>query len=153
MSLNTIQHLDKIKKPSDIRSYINGIDISNDKQKVNIHPIYHGIIELAVKIVDDETFNGDYESYHDNGRLWEKVNYINGNKHGIYSSFHDNGQLEEEVNYIDGLRQGIYKSYYSNGKLFEEVNYIDGLKQGIYKSYHPNGQLKEEVNYINGEMN
>jgi len=41
----------------------------------------------------------------------------------IYKSYHDNGQLFQEVNYVDGLKQGIYKLYYYDGQLYEEVNY------------------------------
>ena len=51
-----------------------------------------------------------------------------GKKEGIYKSYHDNGQLWEEINYINGKMNGIYKSYYSNGELEFEVNYIDDIK-------------------------
>ncbi len=51
-----------------------------------------------------------------------------GKKNGIFKSYHDNGKLKEEVNYIDGKMNGIYKSYHENGQLWEEVNYIDGKK-------------------------
>ena len=34
-----------------------------------------------------------------------------GKENGIYKTYHENGQLYQEVNYIDGLRNGICKSY------------------------------------------
>ena len=46
---------------------------------------------------------------------------------GIDKSYHENGQLYEEVNYIDGKRNGIYKKYHYNRQLLKEVNYIDDV--------------------------
>jgi antitoxin component YwqK of YwqJK toxin-antitoxin module len=53
---------------------------------------------------------GIFKSYHENGQLWNEVNFINGTKNGIYKLYHINGQLEDEVNYIDGKKVKIKKN-------------------------------------------
>ena len=101
--------------------------------------------------------NNDYcgvvRRYYDDAKniLLEEY-FINAGKiEGIYKSYHINGQLYKKVNYIDGKMNGIYKEYYNNGQLYREVNYIDGKMNGINKLYWDDGQLWEEVNYINGK--
>jgi antitoxin component YwqK of YwqJK toxin-antitoxin module len=78
----------------------------------------------------NDNFCGVVRTYHNEEKTKVKEEYfkMNGKIEGVYKSYHDNGQLFEEINYIDGLIQGIFKSYHENGELYVEVNYIDGKK-------------------------
>ena len=50
--------------------------------------------------------DGPYESYHDNGQLWNKGTYKDGERDGPMESYHDNGQLRFKGSYKDGERCG-----------------------------------------------
>jgi antitoxin component YwqK of YwqJK toxin-antitoxin module len=51
-----------------------------------------------------------------------------GKENGIYKTYHENGQLYQEVNYIYGKKNGIYKSYHENGcELFENNSNCENL--------------------------
>ena len=75
--------------------------------------------------------HGYWESYYENGNLWYKGNYVDGNRHGSWESYYSNGNLAFKGNYVDGKEHGYWEGYYSNGKLWhkgfygmdKEVNY------------------------------
>jgi antitoxin component YwqK of YwqJK toxin-antitoxin module len=102
--------------------------------------------------VDDNGYpHGPWETYHDNGRLQYKGNYINGNKHGSWESYFDNGQLSSKGNYVDGNNHGSWESYWDNGQLSYKGNYVAGNRHGYWESYHYNGQLHSKGKYVNGK--
>jgi len=50
---------------------------------------------------------GVIRTYYDQEETQIRQEYfiLNNKKEGIYKSYHENGQLFEEVNYIDGIAQ------------------------------------------------
>jgi antitoxin component YwqK of YwqJK toxin-antitoxin module len=85
--------------------------------------IFHWIfcyICFIKKIVMNE-FNdkglkeGPWEEYHDNGNLWYKENYVNGERHGLCECYHSNGNISWRVNYVHGDATGVYQCYDSIG--------------------------------------
>jgi antitoxin component YwqK of YwqJK toxin-antitoxin module len=100
----------------------------------------------------NDTKDGPWKSYYENGQLKEEGNYKDGkNYHGQYKEYHENGQLKHDGKYKDGIQEGICKLYYENGQMELETNFKDGEHNGQYKEYHENGQLKYERNYKDGE--
>jgi antitoxin component YwqK of YwqJK toxin-antitoxin module len=99
----------------------------------------------------DGNLNGEYKSYHYNGKIDKSIMYIDGKKNGEFKRYHCNGQLAHICVYINDKINGECKSYYENGALKESRMYIDDKLNGEYKSYHENGALKESRMYINGK--
>lgn len=60
--------------------------------------------------------HGPWKYYH-NGKLWYKVNYINGKINGLCEDYYFKGQLSLKFNVINGNRHGICEEYWENGKL------------------------------------
>ncbi len=50
---------------------------------------------------------------------------IPDNYSGAWYTFFDNGKISEKVNYINGKRNGKWYAWFSNGELFTEVDITD----------------------------
>ena len=81
-------------------------------------------------VYDDENtqnpFTGVMEDFHNNGQLWERINYKNGEPEGLHESFHKNGQLRWIRNYKNGKEHGFTEQFDENGTLTGTVEYKDG---------------------------
>jgi len=93
-------------------------------------------------------FTGVFESFHENGQLWERGNYIDGELDGLFEFFHKNGQLDCRENYKNGQREGLREVFY--GSSFDRVNWKDGNLHGLCEAYSEDGQLIEKVCFKNG---
>ena len=56
-------------------------------------------------------FTGTSISYYENGQLWEKITYTNGEVDGSIESYYENGQLHLKGTYKNGGLDGLSKSY------------------------------------------
>ena len=65
---------------------------------VIFHWIFFIIFVLLKQYIIMNGFNenglkeGPWEEYHDNGKLWYKVNYVNGKRHGFYERYNSNSE-------------------------------------------------------------
>jgi antitoxin component YwqK of YwqJK toxin-antitoxin module len=75
---------------------------------------------------------GYWEEYHDNGDVYSKGNYINGEAEGYWEYYYINGNIWQKGNYINDKRDGYWEEYWSNGNLWYKGNY----KNGTFKSYN-----------------
>ena len=71
--------------------------------------------------------DGPVETFYDNGQLWTRENYKNGERDGLYEMFHENGQLEIIGNYIDGERDGFWERFDEDGNLTRTLTYRNGV--------------------------
>ena len=69
---------------------------------------------------------------------------------GAYESFHDNGQLLRRENFVDNEQDGLWERFYENGQLSSRTNYIDGLQDGLREEFSVNGNLKRSMTFRNG---
>ena len=76
-----------------------------------------------------EKMDGVWETYHDNGQLWTKGSYLNGNKNGVWERYYSNGQLCEKGSY---LSLGLGNGYKGNG---------------VWKYYNEDGSLERTETY------
>jgi len=67
--------------------------------------------------------DGPWIAYHDNGQLWAKGTYKDGELNGPYVSYYENGQLEFQGDFKDGKMDGPWVYYYENGQLRSEGTY------------------------------
>jgi antitoxin component YwqK of YwqJK toxin-antitoxin module len=60
-----------------------------------------------------------------------------GQQHGYWESYHPNGQLCYKGNYINGKLDGYWEEYWSDGQLCYKGNYIYGKYDGgwIWNKY------------------
>ena len=110
-----------------------------------------GILLRTLTYEDGKIIEGLWKSYHYNGQISEKGNYLNGEKEGIWESYHYNGQIGEKGNFLNGKREGPFELYYENGQLKEKENYLNGEIDGPLEYYHENGQIGQKGNFLNGK--
>ena len=87
---------------------------------------------------------GEYNSYHDNGKLWIHSFFLNNNLHGEYKNYHNNGQLMTHSFYQNDNLHGEYKSYGVNGKLDYATFYYHGNDLNV----NPDTLTKKDKTYI-----
>ncbi|MDH3322077.1 MAG: toxin-antitoxin system YwqK family antitoxin [Flavobacteriaceae bacterium] len=97
---------------------------------------------------DEEVYQGVVKWYHENGNIFQVVNYDNGVLNGKRQVYYESGKLKSEGNYKQGKREGAWKELHENGKTKETGTYENGQKEGVWKTYYPNGKLKEEGKYV-----
>jgi antitoxin component YwqK of YwqJK toxin-antitoxin module len=74
--------------------------------------------------------DGPYEIYHDNGQLWVKETYKDGELDGPTEVYYENGQLLSKGTYKDGEGDGPLEIYWDNGQLMSTGIYTNGEKCG-----------------------
>ena len=90
-------------------------------------------------------------SWHKNGQIMKKGNFIDGKEAGNWAVWYENGQITAKGNFIDGKEYGKMTSWYENGQKWEEGNFIDGKEDGKMTSWNENGTISFEVIYKDGE--
>ena len=98
--------------------------------------------------------NGQYEKYHENGRLEERGTYKTGKPDGLSERYYENGQLEVRMTAKNGKLDGLIEFYYDNGKLLERGTYKNGKKDGLFEFYGGGlggGTLTEKCFWVKGK--
>ena len=73
-------------------------------------------------------FTGCSVEYINNGQLWVKGNYKDGERDGLWEIYHDNGQLKNRGNYKDGEQEGLHEYYDEEGNLTKTEEWKDGKR-------------------------
>lgn len=133
------------------------------------------LVEKYSRKKDNFAKHGPYQSFHENGQVYEerffkedqldgiskvylengKLDYLethkNGQYEGLYQKYYENGQLSNEGQYVDNEMSGVWKRWYKDGTLREEVHFKGNEENGPFKEFHENGKLKTEGIYLNGD--
>jgi antitoxin component YwqK of YwqJK toxin-antitoxin module len=70
-----------------------------------------------------------------------------GQKHGPWE-YSDNGKLSNKVTYVNGKIHGSWESYYTDGKLCSKGTYINDIRYGLWVWYFSNGELLKKYFYL-----
>ena len=95
-------------------------------------------------------WDGLYENYFDNGQLWRKGKYENGEQCGKWL-LKDGETVTHPPCSENGEFDGPFEDYYENGQLREKTTYKDGILDGPYELYYENGQLRWKGTYKDRE--
>ena len=101
---------------------------------------------------DMTPFTGVVISRYDNGSLYSKRTFKNGQLNGITRIWFFKGQLQKEINYKNNQADGLYQVWYKNGQLFNEAIYKDGELDGLMRVWNRNGQLSQEKIFDHGKL-
>ncbi len=85
-------------------------------------------------------YNGIEKTYHENGAVWEVLNYKEGRLEGLNKSYYENGNLESEGNYRNGRLEGEVKAYYPNGNFQFVSQYKKDVPTAV-KEYDQEGNM------------
>ena len=95
--------------------------------------------------------NGEFIKYDSKGGVQLKVKITNGVLDGIYELF-TNGKLYEHLEFKNGNLDGRIYKLSSEGKLEYEGQYVNGLQDGIFRRYSYKGNVETEVVFENGRI-
>lgn len=145
-----------------------------EKISNNLEFSYFVLLNKNEVLINNSNFEGSfseniYKQYHENGKLYESIEYKNGIKHGSSKSFHKNGELEFECSLENGFlipsnvvfkhQNGVNRitgSLRKKDKKYPELNELynpDSIfKIGIWEIFDENENLLKSVEYkSNGE--
>lgn len=88
--------------------------------------------------------------FSNSGTITKRVDYDNGQIHGIYAEYKYN-RAQKYIEYTNGVMNGAYNTYYSNGKKQQETAYTNGKKNGKSIFYNEEEQVIMEFDYKNGD--
>lgn len=96
--------------------------------------------------------------YNNDGKIAEKINYIDGKKNGYYYTFkyfknkNDSlvGYLASRELYLNNRKHGVSEYFYKNGNIYQSVSYLEGKKNGLTRQYNPYGLLVLIIDYREG---
>ena len=106
---------------------------------------------LVYEINEQQPFSGTSVSYHPNGQIKEKINYIDGRLGLFHESYFDNGQIQFIKNYDKQGKRNDGKSfrYFKNGSIEEESTFENGLLNGSYLYFEQVGTYARLINKEN----
>ncbi|MBR8759011.1 toxin-antitoxin system YwqK family antitoxin [Porphyromonas levii] len=94
--------------------------------------------------------NGLYEEWYDNGHLFFRANYKDGELDGLCERWYKNGQLEERGQWECGKIEGILENWYEDGSLWRRCTWKEGLEDGLLEKWKRDGQLLEQSFFSRG---
>jgi antitoxin component YwqK of YwqJK toxin-antitoxin module len=74
---------------------------------------------------------------------------------GNYKTYHKNGKVKHSVNYKDGKLNGLCEEFNEKEQALSLLNFKDGKLDGVCKWFEwlfENGSLEASRNYKNGEL-
>ncbi|MFC1743155.1 toxin-antitoxin system YwqK family antitoxin [Candidatus Riflebacteria bacterium] len=83
--------------------------------------------------------------------LWYLKNSAQPYTGTLFSRF-PNSKLKTKINFRNGQRHGVAVDWYKSGRKMGEYQYKDGRHHGHAQSWHPNGVIKEEICHVNGKL-
>tara|TARA_B110000483_G_scaffold180705_1_gene213689 strand:- start:626 stop:1681 length:1056 start_codon:yes stop_codon:yes gene_type:complete len=146
--IKTDENKDLFKSENDLIYYNN-----NPYTGTLIYPIYDRKLKTRNTDVIYKKFglkdgknDGLFEEYfrkkdpYKQGEIKRRINYLDGEFHGLYEEFYINGQIERRVGYLNGEKHGKSEEYYEDEKPNEFANYKHGNLHGLkveYERYIP----------------
>ena len=132
---------------------IQAIGLYSNEQKDSLWRYYNGK-EL---LVSEDTYrsgklHGLSRTFYNNGKVSERLIYVEGLKDGELKQFYKGGQEMVKCLYVNNQLNGLYIRYYQEGKREFEGSYKNDLKDGVWKFYLPSGEVDYELEYDNGRL-
>ena len=94
--------------------------------------------------------DGMFESWHEDGSVWARGNYINDEKDGLWS-VHEIGGDRAVHHWSKGLREGLWEWWRSSGERKAIESYVGGKRHGLFAQWFENGSLYYCGTYDNDE--
>lgn len=109
------------------------------EEVIKYHDVNNGPLKGLVPLVKEKytlvngKMEGQYTSWHDNGKVFIRTNYKNGEWDGLYEIYKYNGDKVQDCQNKNGKMHGL-RNMYRDGKLYDWDFYNEGkcLARGVY---------------------
>lgn len=88
--------------------------------------------------------------YDENKRIFQSVEWKNGNIHGKLKQFFPNEKLQSEITYVNGLKHGPFRAFFDNEQIESAGMFVDGKKEGFWVFNKSDGTLDFSIEYKKG---
>lgn len=115
-------------------------------------------VKGQLKSIDPHAkYDGEYMRYHENGKIFQNLYYVNDIEHGEYKEYNEDGILVEERIYDKGEVQTT-RTYREGGNILAEGASLNGFKHGKWIWYKDGGKVDYwkfyfEGNTLDGSLN
>ncbi len=118
----------------------------NNKNGVQTTEYYPNGKKMIYTTIDKATGKKCSQFFYLNGRTIKEYCTVNDTIQGLFKSYFENGNLQETSFYKNGKYQGERKLYHPNGMIESTGFYKEGKTDGEFRIYRNTGKIKA-INY------
>lgn len=96
--------------------------------------------------------DGPFITYHKNGKILEEKHWKNDTEEGTWEQFFENGTVKTKGKYVHGFLEGKITFYFPGGKPHIEGVYRDAVRDSTWNYYKENGELDYTEKYHLGTL-
>ena len=74
------------------------------------------IFENGFMYHNQELFSGEIVKFYSGDKIKSKTSYVDGKVHGNFESWYEDGFIFEQRTFMNGLKVGIHNGWWSNGQ-------------------------------------
>jgi antitoxin component YwqK of YwqJK toxin-antitoxin module len=111
-----------------------GVNKFDDNGRQGVWLIYNKIDSVVISMHHfvNDTLQGYFECYFNNGQISEKGYYKEGKLDSIVIAYWSNGMIRAEIPFSEGKLNGVATSYDENGNIVLRNRYFNGKKDTMY---------------------
>ncbi len=94
--------------------------------------------------------NGMVRSYYSNGIVSEEVSWKQNTKNGLWKQYYQNGSMRLKSWYENDLLNGSYEVFFADSTIKVRGNYLDNLKNETWSFYDETGSEAYTIEYLLG---
>lgn len=113
--------------------------------------IYTQFVELMTP--GGPILHGPFRMFHEDGKLKEASEFVDGAREGLRETFHENGATASRGDFKAGKPYGQWVYFHDNGIKSAEGMMENGVRHGPWRVWHPNGELDYEETRLHGKRN
>jgi len=75
-------------------------------------------------------YTGKYKVFYPGTHTRQETGFFtNGKRNGEFLTYHPNGEVNVKVNYIDGKKDGVFTISNIDGVVINKINYVNGKRE------------------------
>lgn len=96
-------------------------------------------VKVSVYTGVPERYDGEFQEWHPNGKLWKQGNYKDDLREGSWKFWHENATLAKSGDYKAGKMEGEWICQRADGTKTREEHWSAGRRDGVWKHYDDTG--------------
>ena len=100
----------------------------------------------GVWVAPPEGFSGEWLTYFVNGRVQNRIEYVDGKYHGTYTSYHATGGPSVVQHYSHHKADGEDTGYFPTGEVMYRGRYAAGNQVGVWTWFEQDSSIRSQDN-------
>jgi len=94
--------------------------------------------------------HGPARAWWDGGAVREDSRWARGRREGEFVTYHRNGRRAQAGRYLEDAKDGPWSTWDERGQLLERTEFSRDVRQGPFAAWWPNGRRKTEGRFCQG---